>query len=162
MFGQAAQVVVIDRCSAHFWTPNDAPAVRVPVGAVVPGSPPRTGVENASPAKLWPQYRSRHRRQKISLQCGPSRGNLSWDFRRSLRDSCFRQCHPWIAGDREDRRFSNDVTSPQLFAAVTRSGPADYSSCIESVDASARGSYAPAHDMQSGVRCSTSPEANES
>jgi hypothetical protein len=52
VFGQAAQVVVIDRCSAHFWTPNDAPAERVPVGAVVPGNPPRTGVENASPAKL--------------------------------------------------------------------------------------------------------------
>jgi hypothetical protein len=27
-------------------------AERVPVGAVVPGNPPRTGVENASPAKL--------------------------------------------------------------------------------------------------------------
>ena len=52
MFGQAAQVVVIDRSSAYFWTPNDAPAVRVLVGAIVPGNPPRTGVENASPAKL--------------------------------------------------------------------------------------------------------------
>jgi hypothetical protein len=63
VFGQAAQVAVKDRSSAHFWTPNDAPAVRVLVGAVVPGNPPRTGVKD--------------------------------------RDSCLRQCHPWIAGDRE-------------------------------------------------------------
>jgi hypothetical protein len=73
VFGQAAQVAVKDRSSAHFWTPNDAPAVRVLVGAVVPGNPPRTGVKD--------------------------------------RDSCFRQCHPWIAATGKDRKFANDMTS---------------------------------------------------
>jgi hypothetical protein len=73
VFGQAAQVAVKDRSSAHFWTPNDAPAVRVPVGTVVPGNPPRTGVENASPAKLMASASEPPSASKISLQCGPSR-----------------------------------------------------------------------------------------
>ncbi len=50
MHGQAEQVE--NGSSAHFRRPNDASAVHVPIGALLPGNSPRTGGENKSHTKL--------------------------------------------------------------------------------------------------------------
>jgi hypothetical protein len=91
VFGQAAQVAVKDRSSAHFWTPNDAPAVRVLVGAVVPGNPPRTGVKDL--AAMRPLE--------------PSTGTSDGAFVTAV---CANVTHG-LPATGKDRKFANDMTS---------------------------------------------------